>query len=127
MAYVITDGKKVLGCKRKVRSGERYIQMDYSQFRRLQDELGPYEVLERQGRKLVKVAYPPAEPTAEEAKAKRNMEKRLKRKQEYPPIGDQLDAIMKWIFSRPDEDFTLELNSLAAKCMSVKSKYKLED
>jgi len=60
-------------------------------------------------------------------KEKANKENRLGRLKEYPAIGDQLDALMKWIFSRPDEDFTPELNSLAAKCMSVKSKYPLED
>lgn len=42
---------------------------------------------------------------------------------EYPPIGDQLDAIMKWAFSETEIGMPDELRSLAAKCMSVKAKY----
>lgn len=42
---------------------------------------------------------------------------------EYPPIGDQLDALMKWIAT--ENEFTVpdELKSIAMKCMSVKAKY----
>ena len=50
-----------------------------------------------------------------------------KRAKEYPDIGDQLDAIMKWAFTENEITLPDELKSLAAQCMSIKSKYpKLE-
>ena len=55
------------------------------------------------------------------------LEIRLKRQAEYPPIGDQLDAIMKWAFTENEISLPAELKSLAAKCMSVKAKYPIED
>jgi hypothetical protein len=48
--------------------------------------------------------------------------KRL-RAAEYPPIGDQLDAIMKWLATETEFNIPAELKSVAMKCMSVKSKY----
>lgn len=45
------------------------------------------------------------------------------RRAEYPDIGDQLDAVMKWAFTETEISLPAELKSLAAKCMSVKSKY----
>jgi len=56
-----------------------------------------------------------------------NGEMRQKRKAEYPPIGDQLDAIMKWAFTETEITVPAELKSLAGRCMSVKAKYPLED
>jgi hypothetical protein len=50
------------------------------------------------------------------------------RQPEYPSIGDQLDAIMKWAFTEREIGLPEELKSLAGKCMAVKSKYpKTED
>ena len=49
------------------------------------------------------------------------------RKSEYPPIGDQLDAIMKWAFNEKEIGLPDELVSLAAKCMSVKAKHPKPD
>ena len=46
-----------------------------------------------------------------------------KRRDEYPDIGDQLDAIMKWVAGENEIKVTPELKSIAMKCMSVKSKY----
>jgi len=46
-----------------------------------------------------------------------------KRALEYPNLGDQLDAIMKWVFTETEFEVPEELKSIAAKCMSVKSKY----
>lgn len=45
------------------------------------------------------------------------------RAREYPPIGDQLDAIMKWIATENEFAVPAELKSIAMKCMSVKAKY----
>lgn len=45
------------------------------------------------------------------------------RKSEYPDIGDQLDAIMKWAFTETEIGLPEELKSLAGQCMAVKSKY----
>ena len=49
-----------------------------------------------------------------------------KRKEEYPEIGNQLDAIMKWAFSETEIGLPEELKSIAAQCMAVKSKYPKE-
>jgi hypothetical protein len=46
-----------------------------------------------------------------------------KRALEYPPIGDQLDAIMKWLATENEFNIPKELKSLAMACMSVKAKY----
>lgn len=46
-----------------------------------------------------------------------------KRKDEYPDIRGQLDAIMKWIAGENEITVTPELKSIAMKCMSVKAKY----
>jgi len=61
------------------------------------------------------------------AKQVQAREVKKNRKLEEPSTEEKLDALMKWIFSRPDEQFTPELNSIAATCMSIKSKYPLED
>ena len=45
------------------------------------------------------------------------------READYPKIGDQLDAIMKWAFSETEIGLPDELKSIAAQCMAVKSKY----
>lgn len=45
------------------------------------------------------------------------------RRAEYPDIGDQLDAIMKWVAGENEITVTPELKSLAMTCMSVKAKY----
>lgn len=45
------------------------------------------------------------------------------RKAEYPDIGDQLDAIMKWLATETEMTVPAELKSIAMKCMSVKAKY----
>jgi|GEM_PF-6653461 len=45
------------------------------------------------------------------------------RRAEYPDIGDQLDAIMKWLATEGEFTVPAELKSLAMKCMSVKAKY----
>lgn len=50
-----------------------------------------------------------------------------KRAKEYPPIGDQLDAIMKWIATENEITVPAELKSIAMKCMSVKAKYPKPD
>lgn len=46
-----------------------------------------------------------------------------KRAAEYPDIGDQLDAIMKWVAGENEITVTPELKSIAMQCMAVKSKY----
>ena len=43
------------------------------------------------------------------------------RPNEYPPIGDQLDAIMKWV-ATTDIPLTDELKAIAAECLAVKAK-----
>ena len=42
---------------------------------------------------------------------------------EYPDIGDQLDAIMKWLSTEGEFAIPKELKSIAMTCMSVKAKY----
>lgn len=49
------------------------------------------------------------------------------RRREYPDIGDQLDAIMKWLATESEFGVPAELKSLAMACMSVKSKYPKPD
>lgn len=51
---------------------------------------------------------------------------REKRVAEYPHVGDQLDAIMKWLATETEISVPPELKSLAMKCMSVKAKYPKE-
>lgn len=48
---------------------------------------------------------------------------RMARAAEYPPIGDQLDALMKWLATETEFNVPTELKSLAMKCMSVKAKH----
>jgi hypothetical protein len=48
---------------------------------------------------------------------------RSKRKRSYKPIGDQLDAIMKWLATENEFSVPEELKSLAMHAMSVKAKY----
>lgn len=50
---------------------------------------------------------------------------RKARTSEYPPIGDQLDAIMKWLATENEFAVPDELKSVAMKCMSVKAKYPI--
>ena len=45
------------------------------------------------------------------------------REAEYPPIGDQLDAIMKWAATENEITLSPEFKSIAMTCMSVKAKY----
>lgn len=45
------------------------------------------------------------------------------RRAEYPPVGDQLDAIMKWLATEKEITIPAELKSIAMSCMSVKSKH----
>lgn len=42
---------------------------------------------------------------------------------QYPKIGDQLDAIMKWIASDNAVAVTPELKAIANLCMEVKTKH----
>lgn len=49
-----------------------------------------------------------------------------KRQREYPSIGDQLDAIMKWIATEKDLTVTKELKAISKKCMDIKTKYPKE-
>lgn len=44
-----------------------------------------------------------------------------KRHPEYPPIGDQLDAIMKWVAG--ENNLPQDLKDIAAQCIAVKAKY----
>ena len=48
-----------------------------------------------------------------------------KRRQEYPPIGDQLDAIIKELNYRRmnGEDLISEMDSIVNDCLAVKAKY----
>jgi len=50
-----------------------------------------------------------------------------KRLEEYPNIGDQLDAIMKWAFTEREIGLPAELKSIAGKCMAVKSKFPKDE
>jgi len=45
---------------------------------------------------------------------------RARRREEYPPIGDQLDAIWKWLGT---QKITAETSLIADKIMAVKAKY----
>lgn len=63
-----------------------------------------------------------AEAAAYRAEMQATEYRRL-RAAEYPPIGDQLDAIMKWLATETEFGIPAELKSLAMTCMSVKSKY----
>ena len=49
------------------------------------------------------------------------------RAKEYPNVGDQLDAIMKWVAGENEITVTPELKSIAMQCMSVKAKYPKPD
>lgn len=42
---------------------------------------------------------------------------------EYPTIGDQMDAIMKWLASSGDTNIPQNLKDIANNCMAVKLKY----
>lgn len=58
-----------------------------------------------------------------EHKAAQALAYRDQRRLEYPPITDQLDAIMKWLFTENEFGVPAELKSLAAQCMSVKARH----
>lgn len=47
----------------------------------------------------------------------------IKRLAEYPNIGDEIDAIMKWVASEKEISFPDELKKIASKCMEVKAKH----
>lgn len=46
-----------------------------------------------------------------------------KRRAVYPEIGEQLDAIMKWVATENEITVPSELKSIAMKCMSVKAQF----
>jgi len=50
-----------------------------------------------------------------------------KRRSQYPPVGDQLDAIMKWLATETEFTVPKELKSIAMKCMSVKAQNPIKD
>ena len=52
-----------------------------------------------------------------------NITYQQKRAVEYPPIGDQLDEIMKWLATETEIGIPDKLKSIAGKCMYIKSKY----
>lgn len=60
-------------------------------------------------------------------KDRRNKEQIEKRIVEYPPAGDALDALAKWAFTETEISLPAQLKSWAAKCMSVKSKYPIDE
>jgi hypothetical protein len=76
--------------------------------------LTPQEIKQRQAEEK--------EALAAQAEAER-MAYKEERRAEYPPIGDQLDAIMKWLATETEFAVPAELKSMAMKCMSVKAKY----
>ena len=45
------------------------------------------------------------------------------RQKDYPEIGDQLDAIMKWLATEDEFNIPSELKGMAMRCMAVKSKH----
>ena len=45
----------------------------------------------------------------------------FERKRRYPDVGEQLDAIMKWLSTETEFTIPAELKSIAMKCMSVKA------
>ena len=45
----------------------------------------------------------------------------------YPPIGDQLDEIMKWLATETEFQVPEKLKSIAMKCMSVKAHIPKEE
>lgn len=45
------------------------------------------------------------------------------RRAEYPPITDQLDALMKYVAQLDSKSIPPELAEIAAQCMAVKAKY----
>lgn len=51
---------------------------------------------------------------------------RKRRKAEYPPTGEQLDAVMKLAAALAEQGFELpeETQQWIARCQSVKAKYK---
>lgn len=73
----------------------------------------------------------PKQPTQKEIKvindeyeAKlESLEYQKLRAEEYPLIGDQLDAIMKWVAGENKITVSDELKSIAMECMSVKAKH----
>ena len=51
---------------------------------------------------------------------------RKRRKAEYPPIGDQLDAVMKMAAALREQGFQFppEVEQWVARCQEVKAKYR---
>lgn len=50
-----------------------------------------------------------------------------KRVMDYPRIGDQLDAIMKWAITADLGAAGSDLKQIAATCMAVKDKYPKDE
>jgi hypothetical protein len=50
---------------------------------------------------------------------------RIRRSMEYPPIGDQLDALIKELNSRrlAGDNLTAEMDSIVNKCLAVKKNF----
>ena len=54
--------------------------------------------------------------------------KKERRREAYPPVGDQLDAILKWIKLKQQdgEQLPVELSNIITEWDAVKVKYKLD-
>lgn len=65
------------------------------------------------------------EAQAAEEKAAHDADHTWKRKAEYPPIGDQLDAILKWanLMRMDGTNLPEDLDQTIAAWLSVKQKY----
>lgn len=72
---------------------------------------------------ITELGTTPSDVEFEPLPEKTYQEKRLEK---YPPIGDQLDAIMKWLATETEFQVPHELKSLAMKCMSVKAQVPKE-
>lgn len=61
----------------------------------------------------------------DEVKYKESLLKEVQelRADEYPPVTDQLDEIMKWLATETEFGIPEKLKSIAMQCMAVKSKY----
>lgn len=103
--------------------------MNIEQLHKMISEVCPIDGINSNG----KISFSDAATEEQKSEAQLLIDKHLpnlssdtyveKRQREYPPIGDQLDAIMKWLATEKEVSIPAELKSLAAKCMSVKSKY----
>lgn len=112
--FLMHQGSEITGFRKKQPPQGPYVKITRAQYREITEAPATKEFYIEDGEILSRSVTP--------AQYMPNLTYKDKRKREYPPISEQLDAIMKWVH-RSDMGFPQELKDLAAQCNTVKEKY----